>query len=85
MKDDPAKGCGISWLWFDKYDAFKGACLLHDNAFDQHAAGEPTVSRKEVDKAFLEVMLRESEGKPLQTAKAYTYYTIVRAVGWLWW
>ena len=85
MKDDKVGGCGISWLWFDQYDKFNNACLVHDAAFDQHEAGAPTVSRKEVDQAFLKVMLRESRGNPALVAKAYAYYTIVRAVGWVWW
>lgn len=86
MPSDNKDGCGIAWLWFDEYDKYRNACLVHDHNYVSNEQPEPTVAdRKEVDQAFLRVMLTQSQGKPLSVAKAYLYYTIVRSVGWLWW
>lgn len=85
MKEDQKEGCGISWLFFDAYDQFSAQCQIHDAEFRLNDEGFQTKTRKEVDKMFLQIMLSESQGKPLSVAKAYLYYTIVRAVGWAWW
>jgi hypothetical protein len=42
------------------------------------------MTRKDVDKKFLEYMLLSARN-PIETVKAYTYYAIVRAVGSFWW
>jgi hypothetical protein len=85
MKEDTKTGCGISTLWFDAYSEFNPACSIHDAEFRLQEEGFQTKSRKEVDRMFLQIMLSNSKGKPLQVAKAYTYYGIVRLVGGLWW
>lgn len=86
MPSDNKSGCGIDWLWFDEYDRMKNACQVHDYNYVSNEQPEPTVaSRKDVDQAFLRVMLAHSQGQPVAVAKAYFYYGIVRLVGGLWW
>lgn len=85
MPSDNKSGCGISWLWFDSYDDYRGACLAHDHAFDMHEGGAPVATRKEVDNMFLQIMLHEAKGSVKKKLKAYTYYGIVRLVGGLFW
>lgn len=87
---DPKTECGDSRIWGRPGDIFADACSLHDFHYqrkhDEVAEGEAvTWARKDVDAAFLRLMLvRAGENKALK-AQAYFYYGVVRAVGWLWW
>lgn len=86
MRRDERQGCGISWLWLTPpCDPMAPACLYHDRLYD--GKNEFGLTRKQADKEFLQAMLfvaglNKSRG---QKARAYFYYGIARAAGWLWW
>lgn len=55
---------------------FNFCCQLHDEAYNQQS-----LSRKEVDKVFLENMLRSAKEGMGTEGKAKAYYYIVRVIG----
>lgn len=86
INDDKEDGCGISkwWLTSEK-DPLRSACLWHD---DSYVAGKPiqqVLTRKEVDKLFLQQMINLSGKSLLLKARAYTYYAIARTFGSKYW
>lgn len=86
MKDDKFEGCGIKdILATDSSDPFHKACVTHDKAYEKGSVMQKMSSRKQADDIFLAQCL-EIAGScwPLKV-KAYVYYGIIRAVGWLYW
>lgn len=68
--------------WADK------ACKWHDEAYTKGSTQQRHVSREEVDLAFLNQLLDMADGRKYATLRrlqAYTFYSIVRVFGGLWW
>lgn len=87
---DQKTECGDSRLWGRPEDVFDSACKFHDYHYqrkhDQAGTEEPvTYARKDIDRGFLDIALRESQGSKYLQCRAYAYYGLIRAVGWLWW
>jgi hypothetical protein len=96
MDNDPKTECGDSRVWGRPDDLFDEACTFHDYHYqrkhalstgdhvEQDGATFVLWTRKDVDKAFLEMMLAKAQTLR-DRLQAYAYYGIVRAVGWHWW
>ena len=83
MRDTPGTGCGIFPVLIN--DGCMGpACAWHDAAYTSGSWHQANMTRKEVDEWFLRLMLTCAK-TPLERARAYGYYAIVRAVGGIWW
>lgn len=87
MTADPIDRCGIGVFSTDDNDPFARMCKVHDEAYILKEKGEETMSRKEVDKRFLNAMLIRAGKSRYLKARAYLYYGLARTLGhpfWLW-
>ena len=86
MKEDNYSGCGISQIWAtDERDPFYDICLMHDAAYEKGSEIQKILSRKHLDKLFLNQCLEIAGSSIALKIKAYVYYSIVRSFGWLYW
>lgn len=89
---DSEDRCGIwpfSTDWFGE-DEFHQACKLHDNLFVQNELGITSLTRLDADRVFLRKMLSvadmyEGAARWGLRTKAYVYYGLARAFGWIAW
>lgn len=76
--------CGVGIFATDEFDCFRLACAVHDNFYTKRDFFEARGwTRLKMDNYFLELMLEECRGDCFKKAKAYYYYSLVRAIGWL--
>jgi len=79
MRDTQGTGCGIFPVLI-KDKCMGPACEWHDAAYTQGSWHQKHMTRAEVDRWFLQLMLQCAENG-FQRARAQIYYRIVRAVG----
>jgi hypothetical protein len=85
LPEDECEGCGIGYLGLiETVSPFVPACLVHDLEFSLKEHGKQTKSRAQVDREFLENMLRVATTFRLR-ALAYVYYGLARSLGGLFW
>lgn len=86
MEDDPTPGCGISTIWHTSdTDPLKAACDWHDQAYEAGSWQQWKLSRLQVDRHFLQLMLNIARGRLWLKARAIAYYITVRTLGASWW
>ncbi len=84
-------GCGLWPMQTGPADPMYPCCVKHDDAYMGHDAGTEPRSRLQVDRDFLACCLGRAEAEPdpirkaALRAQAYSYYRIVRWVGWVVW
>jgi len=81
--------CGVGPLETDQHDTMTAACAWHDNQYINQKLHGGEGLRAGIDSEFLDKMLTLNDfhdGGTLGAVKAYTYYGLVRAFGWIpWW
>ena len=84
-KDDDYTGCGISRIWAtDKSDPLFPACEAHDYLYSDEGQNVK-LTRKEADQILLYKGLFIAKDNIKLRFRAYLYYAIARALGWLYW
>ena len=84
MPDTKGIGCGIYPVLLTN-TRFVAACEWHDNAYTEKSWAEANLTRKQVDKWFLDQMLTIAGGNWWHRARARLFYGIARLAGNLWW
>lgn len=85
LPEDECEGCGIGYLGLiETVSPFVTACKIHDLEFSLKEQGKQSKTRAQVDRQFLENMLRVATTFRLR-ALAYVYYGLARTLGGLFW
>lgn len=77
--------CGLPGLNTGPNDPLLAACRKHDIYYIWHDARKTALNRGQVDLEFLDLALKLAGDNRALRLRAYTYYGIIRAVGWLPW
>lgn len=85
LPEDKECRCGYWILSTSKEDSFTPACEFHDRAYEDGSWHQKNLTRREVDKLFLDQMLLLAGNNTKKIIKAYAFYHIVRKFGWLFW
>lgn len=87
MREDPKIGCGISYIpgAFFPGHIFEPACKIHDHYYSLPTEARDGLSRKTIDREFLNTCLSIAKKDKKLKVTAFTWYSIIRAFGWLWW
>lgn len=83
MSDNEPCGCGIWPFVFRGW--MKTACEWHDTAYIEGSWAQGLLTRKQVDLAFLGMLLELAGDNKLKQLAAYSAYRVVRLLGWIWW
>lgn len=81
--DDPHEGCGI-WPALITDTKFLPACAWHDVAYIRESFLQGKLTRKQVDRWFLDQMLRIATNWR-ERAQAYAFYALARVFGAPFW
>lgn len=77
--------CGVGEIVSTEDPDFQSACAWHDKAYSTSSWAENHLTREQVDRKFLEMMLLIAGWNPFKRARAYFYYWLARAFGAQFW
>lgn len=83
MTDTKGYGIGV-YPFIIKDKVFEAAAVWHDIAYTKGSWHQQTLTRSKVDQHFLEMMLQVAD-TPLRRLRAWSYYRVVRLIGWIFW
>ena len=83
--EDPTVACGVWPFTTGPNDPMLNACAWHDKAYEEGSWYQEHMTRREVDQMFLSQMLIIAKDSKTLKLRAYTYYAVVRALGWMFW
>ena len=82
---DHVDRCGVWPLCTGLDDPFLPACIWHDQQYVLKEQGEQTRSRADVDREFYGRCLDIAGDNRALRLRAYTFWAIVRSIGWMFW